>query len=123
LSREKLMEMGKAAARGVESSTWEKIAAQYLDVSQKLTTPELLSTKVRLNLQAACRIHGRAPRKSLKVKSTKHGPWVVEMNGVSNLIVSRTSPRRLQTEQPRNNLGISSVVRRFDAHQSARTES
>jgi len=64
-SREKLKQMGAAAARAVESVTWEKTAAQYLEVSQKRTALELLTTKARLDLQSACRIHTRAPRKSL----------------------------------------------------------
>src|SRR5215471_10480398 len=64
-SREKLMQMGAAAARAVESVTWEKTAARYLEVCQKRTALELLTTKARLDLQSACRIHTRAPRKSL----------------------------------------------------------
>ena len=41
-SRQRLKEMGAAAARGVESMTWEKTAARYLEVCQKLTSRELL---------------------------------------------------------------------------------
>jgi len=41
-SRERLKEMGAAAARAVECMTWEKTAARYLEVCQKLTSRKLL---------------------------------------------------------------------------------
>ena len=47
-SRESLHEMGAAAARTVEAMTWEKTAARYLEVCQKLTSRQLLPTKVGL---------------------------------------------------------------------------
>ena len=43
-SRERLAEMGLAAARAVESMTWEKTAVRYLEACQKLTTRQLLPT-------------------------------------------------------------------------------
>ena len=41
-SRERLHEMGAAAAWAVESMTWEKTAARYLEVCQRLTVRQLL---------------------------------------------------------------------------------
>jgi glycosyltransferase involved in cell wall biosynthesis len=47
-SRERLEEMGAAAARSVESMTWEKTAGRYLEVCQKLTARPLLPQNVSL---------------------------------------------------------------------------
>ena len=40
-SREKLKEMGRAAARAAESITWGKTAERYLEVCQELTARRL----------------------------------------------------------------------------------
>jgi len=42
-SRERLENMGRAAARAVESVSWEKTAARYLEVCQRLTTARFSS--------------------------------------------------------------------------------
>ena len=41
-SRERIQEIGAAAAREVESKTWENTAARYLEVCQRLTVRQLL---------------------------------------------------------------------------------
>jgi len=48
-SRERLKEMGAAAARAVESMTWEKTAARYLEVCQKLTARQPPPVNTRLD--------------------------------------------------------------------------
>lgn len=55
-SREKLMQMGGAATRAVESMTWEKTAARYLEVCQKLTVQQLLPMKGALDFEPNCSI-------------------------------------------------------------------
>jgi glycosyltransferase involved in cell wall biosynthesis len=51
-SRERLMHMGNAAARAVESMTWQKTAAVYLGACQKLTTQQLLPVNTSVIAQS-----------------------------------------------------------------------
>jgi glycosyltransferase involved in cell wall biosynthesis len=60
-SRARLKEMGAAAARGVESITWEKTAARYLEVCQKLTARPLLPMNAWLDLGSTYSIRPRSP--------------------------------------------------------------
>jgi glycosyltransferase involved in cell wall biosynthesis len=64
-SRERLKEMGAAAARQVESMTWEKTAAQYLEVCQKLTARQLLPMNAWLDLESPYSIRPRSPEEGL----------------------------------------------------------
>jgi glycosyltransferase involved in cell wall biosynthesis len=64
-SRERLKEMGAAAARRVESMTWEKTAAQYLEVCQKLTARQLLPMNTWLDLESTYSIRPRSPEEGL----------------------------------------------------------
>jgi glycosyltransferase involved in cell wall biosynthesis len=63
-SREKLMQMGAAAARAVESVTWEKTAARYLEVCQKLTVQQLLPMNTGLDFETTCSIGTASPEES-----------------------------------------------------------
>lgn len=54
-SRQRLQEMGAAAAQGVESMTWEKTAARYLEACQKLTARPLLSRAAEAALESSFR--------------------------------------------------------------------
>ena len=63
-SREKLKKMGAAAARAVESVTWEKTAARYLEVCQKLTVQQLLPMNTGLDFETPCSIGTACPGES-----------------------------------------------------------
>jgi glycosyltransferase involved in cell wall biosynthesis len=63
-SRERLREMGRAAARAVESVTWEKTAARYLEVCQKLTVQQLLPINPGLDFETTCSIGTACPEEA-----------------------------------------------------------
>jgi glycosyltransferase involved in cell wall biosynthesis len=63
-SREELMQMGAAAARAVESMTWEKTAARYLEVCQKLTVQQLFPRNTGLDFETTSSLAMAYPKES-----------------------------------------------------------
>jgi glycosyltransferase involved in cell wall biosynthesis len=63
-SREKLMQMGAAAAQAVEPMTWEKTAARYLEVCQKLTVQQLLPRTTGLDFETTSSLAMASPKES-----------------------------------------------------------
>lgn len=62
-SRETLKQMGTAAAGAVESMTWERTAARYFEVCQKLT-PQLSPMNTRLDVESTRSIGTTAAKES-----------------------------------------------------------